>query len=455
MKNNITINTRIAPSPTGPLHIGTARTALYNYLYTKKNNGKFFIRIEDTDKKRCKKKYFKDAINSLHILGIFEDDLFIQSQRTYIYKKELERLIKEDKAYVSCEKSKHNHKKNINVIRFKNPKKIVEFNDSIRGNIKIDTTELGDFVIARSISDPLYHFTVVVDDQKMNITNIIRGDDHISNTPRQILLIEALNYQIPKYTHIPLITSLDGKKLSKRKNDTSILNYIHQGYIPEALVNYLFILGLGDVNNSKNDSVDEIRNINQLTSDFDINRIQKKSSVFDIKKLNWINKQYIKKLSCLQIRQKIKFSLIKKFPIKSTFNQKIIKEIVKDLKERFYTFGEMKQSIKNKDYDFLFNLKNIDIQKVSWKNTSQQQTTTHLEKLVDILSKTENFSQENIKKLIYDYIERDETGVGVVLWPFRYSLSGKEKSLDGFLIASIIGKRKTIDRLKKTIKQMK
>ena len=221
------------------------------------------------------------------------------------------------------------------------------------------------------------------------------------------------------------------------------------------MVNYLFILGLGDVNNSKNDSVDEIRNINQLTSDFDINRIQKKSSVFDIKKLNWINKQYIKKLSCLQIRQKIKFSLIKKFPIKSTFNQKIIKEIVKDLKERFYTFGEMKQSIKNKDYDFLFNLKNIDIQKVSWKNTSQQQTTTHLEKLIDILSKTENFSQENIKKLIYDYIERDETGVGVVLWPFRYSLSGKEKSLDGFLIASIIGKRKTIDRLKKTIKQMK
>ena len=351
MKNNITINTRIAPSPTGPLHIGTARTALYNYLYTKKNNGKFFIRIEDTDKKRSKRKYIRDAINSLHILGIFEDGLFIQSRRKHIYKKELERLVKENKAYISYEKSKLNPKKNVKIIRFRNPKKIVEFNDSIRGNIKIDTTELGDFVIARSISDPLYHFTVVVDDHKMNITNIIRGDDHISNTPRQILLIEALGYSIPKYTHIPLIISLDGKKLSKRRADVSILNYIHQGYISEGLINYLFILGLGDINNSKSDSINEIKNINQLISDFDIDRVQKKAAVFDIKKLNWINKQYIKKLNCLQIRQKIGFCLFKKFPIKSIFKQKIIKEIVKDLKERFCTFGEMKQSIKNKDYE--------------------------------------------------------------------------------------------------------
>ena len=450
MKNNTKINTRIAPSPTGPLHIGTARTALYNYLYAKKNGGKFFIRIEDTDTKRCKKKFFRNAMDSMHALGIFEDALFVQSKRTEIYKKELKRLIEEGKAYVSKEKSKKNNKKFVKVVRFKNHKKIIEFKDTIRGNIKIDTTELGDFVIARSISDPLYHLTVVVDDEDMEITDVIRGDDHISNTPRQILLIEALGYTIPRYTHLPLIISPDGGKLSKRKSDTSILNYIDSGYLSEALLNYLSILGIGETDNIKGQSKDEVKDMKQLIDFFDINKLQKRSATFDNKKLDWFNKQYIKKLSYIDFRKHLSFCLFKKYPLKSIIRKKITTEIFKDLKERYHTFSEMKDAVKIKEYDYLFKSTNKEAEKIPHNKSSKKDALIHLKRLVEIIKDLDTFTVENLKNSIYLYT--DKVGVGEVLWPFRYSLSGKERSIDGFLIASLIGKKETIKRLNVAIK---
>jgi len=209
------IVTRIAPSPTGVLHVGTARTALFNYLYAKQNNGKFIVRIEDTDKERSTKEFEKDILDSLEWLGLDHDEFYRQSERGEIYRKYIEKLTEEGKAYISKEEAKEEGQRS-EVIRFKNPNKEIIFEDLVRGEISFDTTELGDFIIAKSVDEPLYHLAVVVDDHEMGVTHIFRGEDGISNTPRQILIQDAIGAQRPKYAHLPLILGPDKSKLSKR-----------------------------------------------------------------------------------------------------------------------------------------------------------------------------------------------------------------------------------------------
>ncbi|MBI2099918.1 MAG: glutamate--tRNA ligase [Candidatus Vogelbacteria bacterium] len=273
--------TRFPPSPTGYFHIGRARTALFNYLYARQNGGEMIFRLEDTDPERSKKKYEDDIIEGLKWLGIEWDNEAIprQSERTEIYKKYLEKLVSEGKAYVD-EK----------VVRLKNPSKVVTFNDLIRGEISFDTTELEDFIIARNISDPLYHLTVVVDDLEMGITHVIRGDDGIANTPRQILLQEAIAAPRPIYAHVPLILAADRSKLSSRHGAVSLREYREQGYLPEAMLNYLALLGWHPTDNQ------EVFSLDELMAKFDLERVQKAGAVFDVEKLNWFNREYLKKL---------------------------------------------------------------------------------------------------------------------------------------------------------------
>ena len=236
------IITRFAPSPTGFLHLGSARTAFFNYLYARKNKGKFILRIEDTDKERSTREFEEDIINALSWLKIPYETLYKQSERTDIYKKYLKKLVDEDKAYVSKEEvKKEGHREE--VIRFRNPNKKIKFADLVRGDIEFDTTDLGDFVIAKSSEEPLYHLAVVVDDFEMGITHVIRGEDHISNTPRQILIGEALGAPRPQYAHIPLILAPDRSKLSKRHGALAIAEYRNRGYMSEAICNYLALLG--------------------------------------------------------------------------------------------------------------------------------------------------------------------------------------------------------------------
>ena len=197
---------RFAPSPTGPLHIGGARTALFNYIFAKQRGGKFILRIEDTDKERSEKKYEEDILSGIKWLGIIPDEIYRQSERTEIYKRHLDALIKNGAAYVSREAKRDGAEgEMVEVVRFKNPNKRVAFSDMVRGEVSFDTTELKDFVIAKSVTEPLFHLAVVVDDFEMGITHIIRGEDHISNTPRQILIQEVLGFSRPIYAHIPLI----------------------------------------------------------------------------------------------------------------------------------------------------------------------------------------------------------------------------------------------------------
>ena len=269
----------MAPSPTGNFHIGGARTALFNFLYARKHEGKFIIRIEDTDKERSKKEFEEDIIESLNWLGLKYDELYRQSDREEVYKKYLKKMLDLGSVYI---------KDGEQVIRFKNPNKKIKFNDLIRGDIEFDTTELEDFIIAKNVNEPLYHLAVVVDDHEMAITHIIRGEDHISNTPRQILIQEAIGAERPLYAHLPLILAQDRSKLSKRKHGEAVsVNYYRQkGILPQALINYLALLGW----NPGTD--EEIFTLNELIKVFDLSRVHKGGAMFDEKKLAWVNRKH-------------------------------------------------------------------------------------------------------------------------------------------------------------------
>ncbi len=238
-----TVITRIPPSPTGRLHIGTARTALFNYLYAKNQGGKIIFRSEDTDTARSKPEFEKEIMDGLSWLGLSWDSFSRQSERGERYTELLQKIVAEGKAYVSKEPAKDDPSRDVEVVRLKNPGVEVIFEDAIRGPINTHTGELGDFVIARSLTDALYHFAVVVDDMDGGVTHVIRGEDHISNTARQILIQEALGAVRPVYAHLPLILASDRSKMSKRHGAVSLVEYQEQGFLPESIINYLGLLG--------------------------------------------------------------------------------------------------------------------------------------------------------------------------------------------------------------------
>ena len=397
--------TRFPPSPTGPLHIGNVRTALFNYLFAKKHGGQFIVRIEDTDKTRSKKEYEDDMLESLVWLGIKrEGELWHQSERTEIYKKYLHKLIDDGKAYISHETEGENRE----VVRFKNPNKKVAFDDLIRGAVEFDTTELEDFIIARNIDDPVYHLAVVVDDAEAGVTHIIRGEDHISNTPRHILIQEALGFPRPIYAHLPLILASDKSKLSKRKHGEAVsLNYYRaKGYLPGAMVNYLALLGCNP------GTEQEIFTMEELIGQFDLAKIQKGGAIFDEKKLQWVNKEHIKRLPPEEQR----------------------KLLVKSLEGEPYLVGEPE----------------LDLEKLPWKKVSKEETVVYLEKVLEIIS-SGNMSRVPLD--IMRYAERE--GRGNVLWPVRYALTGATASPDPFIILEILGKEKSLGRLEKAIMALK
>ena len=278
MNNLGKVAVRMAPSPTGNFHVGGARTALFNFLFAKQNNGKFILRIEDTDKERSKKEFENDIFESLKWLGLKYDECYRQSERGEVYRNYVEKMLSNDSVYEAEDK----------VIRFRNPNKKTKFNDLVRGEIEFDTTELKDFVIAKSVDEPLYHLAVVIDDFESGITHVIRGEDHISNTPRQILIQEAIGAPRPLYAHLPLILAQDRSKLSKRKHGESVsLDYYrHKGYSRDAIINYLALLGWNP------GTEQEIFTLPELINVFDLERVHKGGAIFDEKKLAWVNRKH-------------------------------------------------------------------------------------------------------------------------------------------------------------------
>jgi len=511
---------RIAPSPTGSLHIGTVRTALFNYLIAKKYDGRFILRIENTDQERSDKKWERDVIEGLKWLGIEWDEgpvldkneykgaygPYRQSERKEIYKKYIKKLVEEDKAYFCfCTpeelqaqreyfisigepprysgKCRNLPKKTVQkylkegrkyVIRFKTPSKKVKFFDLVRGNIEFDATLIGDFVIAKDFEHPLYNFACVVDDFEMKITHVIRGEDHISNTPKQILLQEALGFPHPQYGHLPLILGPDRKKLSKRHGATSLSEFREEGYLPEAIINFIAFLGWNPGTEK------EIYSLSSLIKEFSIERIQKGGAIFNKKRLDFLNGFYIRqkpieKLTklCIPYWEKEEFiekvnnkkkddppdeELVlfkEKFKIKETgeiVDFSWLKRIVSIYQERIRNLLEITELT-----DFFFkNELEFPRDLLIWRDMTLEEIKSSLEKIEKVINKIgkEEFSKENIERILI--AEAEKVGDrGKILWPLRVALTGKKASAGPFEIAEILGKEKTLTRIKKAIEKIK
>ncbi|MCC6290943.1 glutamate--tRNA ligase [Candidatus Nomurabacteria bacterium] len=386
------VRTRFAPSPTGNLHLGGARTALFNYLFAKQNDGEFILRIDDTDKERSKPEFEENIFKGLKWLGLESSEVYHQSKRGELYRQKLDNLLKLDKVYVSSGEK---------VIRFRNPNTDVTFTDLIKGEITFNTTDLQDFIVAKDMDTPLYHFASVVDDIDLDISHVIRGEDHISNTPRQILLLEALGGTRPDYAHIPLILAPDRSKLSKRHGAVSVSEYSERGYLPEAMINFLVTMGWSP---QAQKLEQELFSLKELIHHFNLKQVQTSGAVFNIDKLDWFNKEYVKRLP------------------------------------------EKEQLSRLKSEHEFFNKRPTNIDKNLLKNTE------HLSQVLTILEKLDEkkWSVEDIKEALWDFAT--EKGRGEVLWPLRVSLTGQAKSPDPFTVAAILGREETLDRLRQVLR---
>ena len=483
------VRTRFAPSPTGNLHIGSARTSLFNYLFCKQQKGKFILRIEDTDKERSKKVFEQDITDNLKWLGLEWDEEYKQSKRTNIYEKYIKKLLDEKKAYycfcskkeleamrqeqmsrgeapkyngkcrnLSKKEIENNLKNKEYIIRFKVDSKKIKFKDLIRQKVEFNTELIGDIAIAKDEKNPLYNFAVVVDDYDMKISHVIRGEDLLPNTPKQIMLQRALGFPGVEYAHLPLILGQDKSKMSKRHGATSIKEYKEQGYLPEAVINFLAFLGW----NPGDDR--EIFSLASLKKEFSLDKVQKSGAVFNIKKLDYINGFYIrhrplKEITELCVPFLIEAELIvptlktERYPPAYGGTMISTKYISRETKEEI-TFEKLekivfiyqerlkKLSEITKLTDFFFKEK-LDYSKdlLKWKNMPDEAVISSIDKSIDILFKIKSWTKDNIEK------ELLKTDGGEILWPLRAALSGKKASAPPFEIAEILGRKETLKRL--------
>lgn len=475
------IRTRIAPSPTGFLHIGTARTALFNYLFSLKHKGTFVMRIEDTDLERSEKHFEKDIFKGFEWLGIEAHESPIrggpyapyrQSERTASYISYAEKLLREGKAFYCfhseaeleeekqqlieakkpylhlCEFRNLDPKeadmlkdaKPSHVIRFKTPAgRTISFTDLIRGEVIFESDLLGDFSIAKRIDAPLYHFAVVIDDFEMRISHVIRGEDHIANTPKHMLLIEALGFPQPQYAHLPLILGTDRSKLSKRHGATSIVEYQEMGYLPDALFNFIALLGW----NPGTDQ--ELFSREELINAFSLEHVQKSGAIFDLTKLEWMNGEYIRRksvseLSNLCIPFLIKAGLLSDEHIKK--EKRVFVEAVVALEQpRLKKLSEIAEKT-----DFFFNDPLPDRELLRWKSMTDEELRSALARSHDILSRfSAPLLKDEIEKFFFAEIGGGDKGS--VLWPLRVALTGKKASPGPFEIIAILGVREAIKRV--------
>ncbi|MSR78581.1 MAG: glutamate--tRNA ligase [Candidatus Taylorbacteria bacterium] len=425
--------TRFAPSPTGHFHLGGVRSALYNYLFARQKSGIYILRSEDTDKERSRKEYEDGFVELFDWLGLKPDFFFRQSERTEIYKKYLEKMILDGFAYISKEEVKEEGQRS-EVIRFRNPNKKITFNDIVLGEITFDTSDLKDFVIARSLTEPLYHLTVVVDDFEMKISHVIRGQEHIANTPRQLLIQEAIGATRPFYAHMPLILGKDRAKLSKRDPEViPALEYRSLGYLPGAIINFMALIGWNPGGER------EVFTLHELIEKFDLNKIQKGGGIFNSEKLDWLNKEHIKLLPKAEIEKNI----LEWLP-NGMKNPKLVNLIF----DRICKWSDVKDMADSGELDLFFKTPEYSKEKLLYKNITSEKIIQNIRLAIDaisVLSENE-FSLENIKSVLMKIADGLESR-GELLHPVRFALSGKDKSPDPFTIISILGKEESLKRL--------
>jgi glutamyl-tRNA synthetase len=467
------IITRFAPSPTGFMHVGGVRTALYAYLWAKKNKGVFILRIEDTDKEREVEGSIEHIIKSLKWLGIDWDEgpdiggknaPYLQSQRLDSYKKYADILIKKGLAYpdpyteeeveIFRKEAEANKKPFLyrehrpkefyiwdgtKPLRFKTSEvKSYQWHDLVYGDLSAGPEALDDFILIKSDGYPTYNFAHIVDDIEMGVTHVMRGQEFISSTPKFLALYEALDIKPPLFATLPPIMGPDGKKkLSKRDGAKDILEYKEEGYLPEAMINFLALLGWNPGDDREIFTKEELINV------FDISRIGHSGAKWNDEKLDWVNKEHIKKLST----EDLKNNIFKYLP-----DNLKIEKLIPIISERIHKWKDINEMLDKKELSFFSQQPEFSKEKLIYKNTEPEKISQNLTEAIKKLEgiNPDYFTVENIKNALMQIADNLENR-GELLHPVRYALSGLDKSPDPFLIASILGKNETLSRLQKAI----
>ncbi len=484
------VRVRIAPSPSGNLHVGTARTALFNYLYAKKVGGKFVLRIEDTDAERTSQAYIDNIFDSLKALGLNWDEgpdvggpygPYTQSERFDIYPKYVQELLnkgfayecfctpeeleaekeeatKNKKAYVyskkcenltEIEKDRLRAEGRVPAIRFSVEKatkafhdsSIIHFDDLVKGDLHQDTSLIGDFVIMKSNGSPTYNFAVVIDDMLMKISHIIRGEDHISNTFKQILIYEALGAKVPRFGHLGMILAPDRSKLSKRHGATAVSEFVEKGYLTDALINFVALLGWAPSDGN------EIKSVDEIAQDFRINEVSSSNSIFEYDKLNWMNSQYIKKLDIVELKERLK-PFLTKYDL-SELTEEQYTHMVEITRDPLTILSDITDAV-----SYFFG-EDVEI------DPEVQTTVLDTEVSQDVLksfveqAKDWEWTEENLHEKLEEFRGfYKEKGVKakVTMWAIRAAVTGRTRGADMVGTLVILGKEKSLHRAKKAIK---
>lgn len=520
------IRVRFAPSPTGFVHIGSLRTALYDYLYARHTGGDFILKIEDTDQKRFVEGAVENLIGSLDWCGMkwdegvfqtaeIKDDSisvyasknyknifevgeygpYIQSEKLEIYKKYAEQLVRDGYAYYcfctperleelrnrqTAEKkapmydrhcanlSNDEVKKNLAegkpfVIRLKVSKnETIELDDLVRGKVKFDTNLVDDQVLLKSDGFPTYHLANVIDDHDMRITHVIRGEEWLSSVPKHLLLYRYLGWEAPRFAHLPLLLNLDRSKLSKRQGDVAVEDYIRKGYLKEAIINFVALLGW----NPGEGSTQEIFTLEELVEKFDFDHVHKGGAVFDIKKLDWINAQWIKRISLSDLYNR-SLEFLKEKEFYKSWNiehetwsmeqkEEYVKKVLAVERERLLKLSEVGEG-----NQFLFSVINYGKELLRWKGLNDEEIRESLDTSAKILENIahENWTRENLEQKLMSVAEKytnvdDKPDRGRLLWPLRVALSGEQKSPSPFELAWVLGKDESLKRIKVAIEKL-
>ena len=484
------IRVRIAPSPSGNLHVGTARTALFNYLFAKKNNGKFVLRIEDTDAERTSQAYIDNIFDSLKALGLNWDEgpdvggpygPYTQSERFDIYPKYVQELLdkgfayecfctpeeleaekeeatKNKKAYVyskKCENLTEEEKAKLKAegrkpaIRFSVEKAqkafhdspIIHFEDLVKGDLHQDTSLIGDFVIMKSNGSPTYNFAVVIDDMLMKISHIIRGEDHISNTFKQILIYEALGAEVPKFGHLGMILAPDRSKLSKRHGATAVSEFVEKGYLTDALINFVALLGW-----APSDGV-EIKTVDEIAADFRINEVSSSNSIFEYDKLNWMNSHYIKMLDIEDLKERLK-PFLTKYDLSSLTDEQYTK-MVEITREPLTLLSDITD-----DVAYFFG-KDVEIDPQVQADVLDTETSQEVLKTFVEQAKDWEWTEENLHEKLEQFRGfYKEKGIKpkVTMWAIRAAVTGRTRGADMVGTLVVLGKDTSLYRANKAIK---
>ena len=460
----MTITTRFAPSPTGYLHVGGARTALFSWLYARKHGGQFILRIEDTDLERSSQESINAILEGMTWLGLdYDAGPFYQTHHFDRYKKIIQQLLKQGDAYycyctkeeleqlraeqmANKEKPRYNGKCRAvsqqtggeRVIRFKNPDDgVVTINDLVKGDIVVANKELDDLIIARSDGTPTYNLTVVVDDMDMQITHVIRGDDHINNTPRQMNILKALGAELPHYAHLPMILGSDGARLSKRHGAVSVMQFRDDGYLPDALLNYLVRLGW-----SHGDQ--EIFTIGEMVDYFDLDHVNNSAATFNMEKLLWLNHQYIMNSDPAYVSRHLSWHM-GQLGIDPASGPDLV-DIVKAQRERCKTLVEMAAASIYFYQDF-----DAYDEKSAKKNLVTGAETV-LARLYEEFSAVAVWEGDILHQIVVNLAETMTLGLGKVAQPLRVAVCGSSISPSIDVTLSLLGKDKTLARIDRAIK---